>query len=206
MSLAKQEIIEMLTDDRKYIENLFFIKDKSGRKTKLTLNYAQQKVESIINRQEKENKPVRIMVLKARQQGISTYIDALGFKRTITDKNKHFAIVTQEASATSNLLERLKYAKDNLPDALKPAEKKSNAKEIVWENKENPKNSLSSQISCYTAGGKEIGRSKTIQFLHLSELAFWTDTFAKDNYTAITQTVANEPRNSNNNRVNSKWL
>lgn len=193
MNNAKQEIIEILKDDRKYIENLFYIKDKSGNKVKLKLNYAQQKVEQAIKKQEAQNKPVRIIVLKSRQQGISTYIDSLGFKRTITDKNRHFAIVTQETSATNNLLERLKYAKDNLPSALKPIEKKSNAKEIVWENSEDMNNSLSSRISCYTAGGKEIGRSETIQFLHLSELAFWQDTFAKDNYTAITQTVANAP-------------
>ena len=193
MNNAKQEIIEILKNDRKYIENLFYIKDKSGNKVKLKLNYAQQKVEQAIKKQEAQNKPVRIMILKARQQGISTYIDALGFKRTITDKNRHFAIVTQETSATNNLLERLKYAKDNLPSALKPIEKKSNAKEIVWENSEDINNSLSSRISCYTAAGKEIGRSETIQFLHLSELAFWQDTFAKDNYTAITQTVANVP-------------
>lgn len=193
MNNAKQEIIEILKNDRKYIENLFYIKDKSGNKVKLKLNYAQQKVEQAIKKQEAQNKPIRIMILKARQQGISTYIDALGFKRTITDKNRHFAIVTQETSATNNLLERLKYAKDNLPTALKPIEKKSNAKEIVWENSEDINNSLSSRISCYTAGGKEIGRSETIQFLHLSELAFWQDTFAKDNYTAITQTVANVP-------------
>lgn len=193
MNNAKQEIIEILKDDRKYIENLFYIKDKSGNKVKLKLNYAQQKVEQAIKKQESQNKPVRIIVLKSRQQGISTYIDALGFKRTITDKNRHFAIVTQETSATNNLLERLKYAKDNLPSALKPIERKSNAKEIVWENSEDMNNSLSSRISCYTAGGKEIGRSETIQFLHLSELAFWQDTFAKDNYTAITQTVANAP-------------
>lgn len=193
MNNAKQEIIEILKDDRKYIENLFYIKDKSGNKVKLKLNYAQQKVEQAIKKQESQNKPVRIIVLKSRQQGISTYIDSLGFKRTITDKNRHFAIVTQETSATNNLLERLKYAKDNLPSALKPIEKKSNAKEIVWENSEDMNNSLSSRISCYTAGGKEIGRSETIQFLHLSELAFWQDTFAKDNYTAITQTVANVP-------------
>lgn len=193
MNNAKQEIIEILKDDRKYIENLFYIKDKSGNKVKLKLNYAQQKVEQAIKKQESQNKPVRIIVLKSRQQGISTYIDALGFKRTITDKNRHFAIVTQETSATNNLLERLKYAKDNLPSALKPIERKLNAKEIVWENSEDMNNSLSSRISCYTAGGKEIGRSETIQFLHLSELAFWQDTFAKDNYTAITQTVANVP-------------
>lgn len=193
MNNAKQEIIEILKDDRKYIENLFYIKDKAGNKVKLKLNYAQQKVEQAIKKQEAQNKPVRIIVLKSRQQGISTYIDSLGFKRTITDKNRHFAIVTQETSATNNLLERLKYAKDNLPSALKPIEKKSNVKEIVWENSEDMNNSLSSRISCYTAGGKEIGRSETIQFLHLSELAFWQDTFAKDNYTAITQTVANAP-------------
>lgn len=148
---AKEELIEILKDDRAYIENLFYIKDKQGNKTKLKLNYAQQKVEAVIKKQEQEKKPVRIMVLKARQQGISTYIDALGFKRAITQKNKHFAIVTQETTATNNLLDRLKYAKDNLPDSLKPIEKKSNAKEIVWENKDNQENSLSSQISCYTA-------------------------------------------------------
>ena len=56
-----------------------------------------------------------------------------------------------------------------LPESIKPEQKKSNAKELVFNNEEGT--GLDSKIKCMTAGGKGIGRSDTFTALHLSELA-----------------------------------
>ena len=60
---------------------------------------------------------------------------------------------------------------NELPDEIKPEKKASNAKELVFDNKDGT--GLKSKIKCMTAGGEGVGRSDTINNLHLSELAFW---------------------------------
>jgi hypothetical protein len=85
----------------------------------------------------------------------------------------------------------MKLIQNNLPKEFKPNEKYSNAKELVFQS-DNQQLSLNSQIKCYTAGSSEIGRSETINFLHLSELAFWNENTALDNFASIMQAVPKE--------------
>ena len=77
-----------------------------------------------------------------------------------------------------------------LPDAIRPAQRKSNAKELVFNNDEGT--GLDSKIKCMTAGGKGIGRSDTFTALHLSELAFWEGD-KKATMTGLLQAVPNTP-------------
>ena len=77
-----------------------------------------------------------------------------------------------------------------LPEDIKPEQKKSNAKELVFNNSEGT--GLDSKIKCMTAGGKGIGRSDTFTALHLSELAFWEGN-KKETMTGLLQAVPNTP-------------
>ena len=62
-----------------YIERFLYIKTKEGELTLLKLNIMQKKFYDIIKAQFQAGKPVRIIVLKARQLGFSTFIEALIF-------------------------------------------------------------------------------------------------------------------------------
>lgn len=53
---------------KKYIENFIKIRDKKSRIVPLILNKPQQKLYDVIKMQKKEGKPVRILILKARQR------------------------------------------------------------------------------------------------------------------------------------------
>ena len=53
---------------KKYIENFIKIRDKKSRIVPLILNQPQQKLYDVIKKQKKEGKPVRILILKARQR------------------------------------------------------------------------------------------------------------------------------------------
>lgn len=53
---------------KKYIENFIKIRDKKSRIVPLILNKPQQKLYNVIKMQKKEGKPVRILILKARQR------------------------------------------------------------------------------------------------------------------------------------------
>ena len=161
----------MTINTKKYIENYLKIRNKESQIVPLILNEPQQKYYDVIKKLHNEGKPIRIIILKARQMGFSTVTEAILFKKTATKHNVSSGIVAHKEDSTTNLFEMSKLYYENLPDPMKPARKKSNAKELVFNNKFNT--GLNSRIKCMTAGGNGIGRSDTFINLHLSELAFW---------------------------------
>ena len=78
---------------------------------------------------------------------------------------------------------------EELPEQLKPKTKASNAKEIIFDDRDG--NGLRSKVKCMTAGGDGIGRSDTFQNLHLSEVSSWTH--AKEILDGLLQAVPNKP-------------
>ena len=90
-------------------------------------------------------------------------------------------IVTHREDATANLFRMSKLFYDELPEPVKPMLKTTNAQELVFENptrsarEKERRPGLRSRIRCATAGGKGIGRSDTLQCVHLSEYAFWPE-------------------------------
>lgn len=52
---------------KKYIENFIKIRDKNSNIVSLHLNKPQQKLYDVIRSQKEAHKPVRIIILKARQ-------------------------------------------------------------------------------------------------------------------------------------------
>lgn len=188
---AREELSKIILDPMLYMENLVSIKTKKSEIVKLKLNPMQKKVYEIIETKKNRFNSVKLIVLKARQHGISTLVISYGFHNVVTNRNRSFAVVTHEEKATKNLFERIKLTYTYLPSFLKPTEKYSNAKELIFQS-EDPEHSLNSGIKCYTAGSTEIGRSETINVLLMSEFAFWNPTFANDNYSAIMQAVPME--------------
>ena len=164
-----------------YIERCLWIKDKGGRIRRLKLNPPQEKLYGIVREQARAGKPIRIIILKARQEGFSTLTEALIFHGTVTRKNVNALIVAHREDATGNLFRMSKLYYDMLDEPMKPMLKASNAQELVFENpSKNPREKamrpgLRSRIRCVTAGGRGIGRSDTLQFVHLSEYAFWPE-------------------------------
>ena len=180
----------MSINTKKYIEEYVKIRDKKSKIIPLKLNEPQLKYYNVIKELKKQRKPVRIIILKARQMGFSTETEAIFFKETVTKPNVNTAIVAHKEDSTTNLFNMSKLMYDQLPEAIKPDKKASNAKELVFD-KENG-TGLKSKIKCFTAGGSGIGRSDTLNNLHLSELAFWTGD-KKETLTGLLQAVPNDP-------------
>lgn len=179
----------MTINTKKYIEKYVKIRDKSGKIIDFKLNEPQLKLYNIIKRLKEEGKPVRIIILKARQMGFSTEVESVLFKETATKFNVNTGIVAHKEEATTNLFNMSKRIYDNLPDEMKPAKKASNAKELIFDNQEGT--GLKSKIKCMTAGADGVGRSDTFNNLHISELAFWSN--AKDTMLGLMQAVPNLP-------------
>lgn len=173
-----------------FIEKYIKIVDKKGNLVPLKFNYPQEYLYNIIKEQRKQNKPVRIIILKARQMGISTCVEAILNSNTMLNFNMKTGIITHQSSATSNLFKMSKIMYQSLPSELKPQVLKDNQNELVFNNNENT--GLNSEVKCMTAGSSGVGRSDTFKQLHLSEYAFWPGD-KKSTLNGLLQSVPNTP-------------
>lgn len=166
-----------------YCERNLMIQDKlSGEIVPFVLNWAQVELVKMVLAKIAAGLPVRYIILKARQMGLSTVIEALGYWWTTTHRNIKTVIMAHETEAASNLYEMFKRYFDNCHPQFQPDRKYNNKKELVFDVSDEVKKEytdrgekspgLGSQIKTMVAKeGK--GRSATIHFFHGSEVAFW---------------------------------
>ena len=168
-----------LRNPKEYCESLLVIRDKRQKLVPLRFNEAQDNLYAVIRQQAALGKPIRIIILKGRQEGISTVTEALMFQDAATRPNVKTLIVAHNSDATSNLFKMNKLFYDCLPRRVQPMRKNSNARELTFENPTKDRKAkarrpgLRSSIRCQTAGGGGVGRSETLTNVHISEYAFW---------------------------------
>ncbi len=166
--MDEAKLIRILKDLPLFAKNFLIIHDKSGTQRKFKLNRAQLYVHERLEAQLIATKKVRALILKGRQQGISTLIQARYFQKIITKRGKRAFILTHLADATRSIFEMTKRYSENIDDALFPRPDKKNDNTLMY-------NGLGSGYRVGTAGSAEIGRSMTNQYLHLSEYGFYKD-------------------------------
>lgn len=180
---------------RDYIETFLKIRTKDGELVPFRLNAPQRKLYEAARRQWLAGKPVRIIVLKARQMGFSTLTEALLFHMTATRHHVESMVVAHTEDATAKLFQMSQRFYDNLPEVLKPMRRASNAQEIVFDRPARAKTKregLGSSMRCATAGGTGVGRGYTLQGLHLSEFAFWPGS-KRESFVGLMQAVPDKP-------------
>lgn len=151
---------------------------------KLTPNPVQLQYVQAINEQLSGSGRVRIIVLKARQMGISTITEALLFNLAFIYERYRGLIVAHEIPASQNLLKMTQLYWDTYPYKFLYTPKYNSKNDLEWAE-------TGSSIKVATAGNKGLGRSATIHFLHASEVAFWPD--ASDVFLGVRQTIPNVP-------------
>jgi hypothetical protein len=177
-----RELDKLRNDFLYYAPKCLQIKAKDKRIVPLILNKAQLYVHERLEEQRAKTGKVRALVLKARQQGFSTYIGGRFYWKTSLFPGTNTYILTHEQSATDNLFAMVGRYHDHTP--LKPVTGAANAKELNF-----PK--LDGGYAVGTAGSKAVGRSKTIFLMHGSECAFWPN--ASDHFAGVVQAVPDLP-------------
>jgi hypothetical protein len=133
----------------------------------LNLNDTQLYFNNEIARIKRDKELCRIVVVKARQFGISTLVSALSFWKCFFNIGLNAFTMADSTNSTSNIFGMIKRFYDYLPEELpKPSLKKSNEKLLHFSEND-------SLIRVGTAGAKQVGRSMTNNLLHCSEVAFW---------------------------------
>jgi hypothetical protein len=182
--LTEDEYDAILEDHELYFEACLQIRTKSEGLVPFKLNAVQRIVHEKCEEQIRRTGRVRLIVLKGRQMGCSTYVGARYYRKSSTSHGVLVYIVTHEDAATQNLFGMAKrYHEYCLPD-FKPPTSVANANELVF-------GELDSSYKIATAGARSAGRSATIQCLHASEFDFWPAATADDVWTGLTEALAN---------------
>lgn len=186
MALSELEQLDLLQQMREefpyYAPRCLKIKTKSGATIPFELNFAQRYAHGLMEEQRKRTGKVRALILKARQQGFSTYVGGRFYHRASLNHGTSVFILTHEQAATDNLFAMVTRYHEHCP--LKPHTGAANAKELLFDR-------LDSGYSIATAGQKAVGRSKTVQLFHGSEVAFWPN--AGEHFAGVMQAIPDLP-------------
>ena len=109
------------------------------------------------------------LILKGRQKGVSTFVEARLFHSTITHQNTNSLILADKQSRAEYIYQMCRTMYDFLPTDIKPETKYSSKKELVFDTKDGK--GLKSAIYVSTALDQFIGQAMTIHCLHCSEVS-----------------------------------
>lgn len=141
----------------------FYIVDKKRNTVPFFFNEVQ---EDFIKQLETlgTNKP--FFVLKGRQQGFTSVITAIQLSYAIVRKNfSGFTMADRSDNTQAIFNDKARVVYDRLPSELKPSEKFNSRNEMFFDK-------LNSSWRIATATD-QVGRSRTLNFVHFSEVAFY---------------------------------
>lgn len=164
-------LAEVRQNPEKLIQLVFVVVDKSQKTMPFFFNEVQQDFINTLNQAIKDYEEGRIaeislLILKGRQQGFTTLVTAYQLACSILNRNfQGFTLADTSDNSETIFQNKAKFPYSQIPEVLKPTEKFNNRKQLLFEK-------LNSSWSVDTAT-KDVGRSRTINFFHGSECAFW---------------------------------
>ena len=145
------------------IEVAFYIVDKKRETVPFFCNDVQR---DFIHQLETRGTKKPYFVLKGRQQGFTSVITAIQLSFAIVRKNfSGFTMADRSDNTQAIFNDKARVVYDRLPDELKPSEKFNSRNEMFFDK-------LNSSWRIATATD-QVGRSRTLNFVHFSEVAFY---------------------------------
>ena len=146
------------------------IKTKSAKLQRLLRDepfaWAQREFVSEVERQYNAGLPVRILVLKGRQLGISTVTEAILFIWCFLYPGASSLVLSKDQESSDYLFTMLKRYWEDGPFTGLFSTKYNRIGYIEWAD-------VGSSVRTDTASKADVGRGTTIQAVHCSEVAFW---------------------------------
>lgn len=181
---TQQEEMVLLSADLPYFAaNCLKIVDKQGQLVPFRFNQAQWYIHERAEAQKKRTGKVRLVCIKGRQEGCSTYIEARYFQKTLFNAHRSAYILAHQSESTLKIFSMASRFYQNLPEPLQFPREKDTEKSMVY--------AQGSSYTVGTAGSAQIGRGMTVQYFHGSEIAFYENT--EELSTGLMQTVADLP-------------
>lgn len=121
-----------------------------------------------VERQYNQGKPVRIIVLKARQLGMSTVTAGIMYWWAFIHRQTSGLIITHENEASVDLFDKTKLFWENWPFQELYTTTSMTQRRLAWAE-------TKSSLRIATAGNRLSGRGRTFHSVHSSEAAFYAD-------------------------------
>ncbi len=147
------------------------IKDKVGNLIPFRFNLAQRFIHARLEEQKQRCGWVRALILKGRQQGCSTYVNARFYHKTTRRPHTSAFILSHEGSSTTALFDMVKRYHQHVTPAIQPYLGKDNPRAMEFAG-------LGSDYAAATAKNDQAGRSRTAQLFHGSEAGYWEYAYA----------------------------
>lgn len=165
-------------DLKLFCKDVVRIRTKTGELEPLVLNEAQDILHGAADDMLSEEAWIRLMGLKGRRQGFSTYVAARGYQRATLWDRQNIYILSHEQKSTDTLFGMVDLMQQKNP--FPPAVGTDNAKQLEFVRR-------GSSYSVATAGQKAGGRGGAVSYFHGSEAAWWTN--AEDHFSSSVQAV-----------------
>ncbi len=167
------------------------VQSDNGQLLPFLLNEIQRLLEEIIRDIRSQGRLVRLLILKARREGVSTWVAGRFYWKTTTHFNRYAAMLTHEPEASEFIFNMTRRFHRHLPWEFRPAQLHNNKKEIEFNTSSGL--GLDGAIRVGTAGKTDFGSGQLIHYLHLSEVAKWPTHTASDLLTSLLQCVPDQP-------------
>lgn len=167
---------EVKARPEKLIELVFVVVDKNQKTMPFFLNDVQHEFIDTLNKAKDDFEKgliteISLLILKGRQQGFTTLVTAYQLSCSILNRNfQGFTLADKSDNSEAIFQNKAKFPYSQLPEALQPTEKFNNRKQLLFSK-------INSSWAVDTAT-KDVGRSRTVNFFHGSECAFWKDGIA----------------------------
>lgn len=160
------------------------IRNKKGKIIPLVPNKSQQDTHKAMLAQALRGKPIRIIRLKSRKVGVSTWIQALQYWLTKELPFMTATTVAHSADANKEIFGITKLIKQFDPNPRQSL--RSSRREIAYSE------SHGSTFKTESAGGEYVGSGSTTFFLHISELSKWPAATMVDQLLSLLNSVPAE--------------
>jgi hypothetical protein len=171
-----KKVLDGFHDHATFCRESFRIRNKRGNTVPFELYPAPTRLHALIQKQQQAGKPIRIIVLKARQVFVSAGV-AAEFMHTVPFvAGQKAMVVAHDKASAKNIFSYYTQLRDNYTKfrgevAMPPLQADARAAGVIeWSN--------GSYVRVETANNLQSGRSYSLRMLHLSEYAFWRNASA----------------------------
>lgn len=176
----REHLSRCLSDLPFYARTHLKIRTKEADLSPFRFNDPQKIVHKKISKQLKETGRIRAIVLKARQEGISTYVAGRFFRKVHLWPNQRAMVLADEKDRSQGIFEFYERMYRNLIPEMDPGANSTQKGQVLHLKND-------SKIVVETAMDSDAGAGSTIQLLHASEVARWPN--AKETFISLAQAV-----------------
>lgn len=179
----RQRLREHFDTEASYIQNTHLISTKDQGVIPLRWNKTQKGLYEVICHQREQGLPIRIVIVKGRQQGVSTFMQSLFYEQLDRRPYRKALTINYDDENSVELFQKAKFIHDS--NFCQRKTERNSGGLIHFANPHG------STFHVQTAGKIEVARSMTIHYVHASETPLWPDAGAS--FVSLNQSVPSSP-------------